>query len=290
MLDDHRHLAVEIVVQRLDQHVALGAVGDRGEAAQIGDEDHRGDHVERAAPDLAVENAPAGLRPDIGVQEIDRDVVAEARLQGQGEARHQMAQDGDVALGKALRPGRRPGREQPGLAIALALEAEPGALRQIVGGALAAQLVEQRKLDRLGAVQPHAQVVQAAIEHALERALQIGLRRVQAMDVDVAADALIDAPRAAHAADARMQRVGAGERAPERHVDRAQPLAEALRRSARSRSAAGPARSASRRSRKPRLASRSATVPAVHRMGKARSPVAMQMPLCPAAMHAPPVM
>ncbi len=226
MLDDHRHLAVEIVVQRVDQHVALGAVGDRGEAAQIGDEDHRGDHVERAAPDLAVENAPAGLRPDIGVQEIDRDVVGDARLQAQGQARHQMAQDGEVAVGKALRPGRGPGREQPGLAIALALEAEPGALRQIVGGALAAQLVQQRKLDRLGAVQPHPQVVQAAIEHAFEGALQIGLRRVQAMDVDVAADALIDAPRAAHAANPRMQRVGARERAPERHVDRAQPLAE----------------------------------------------------------------
>ena len=290
MLDDHRHLAVEIVVQRVDQHVALGAVGDRGEAAQIGDEDHRGDHVERAAPDLAVENAPAGLRPDIGVQEIDRDVVAEARLQGQGQARHQMAQDGDVALGKALRPGRGPGREQPGLAIALALEAEPGALRQIVGDALAAQLVEQRKLDRLGAVQPHAQVVQAAIEHALERALQIGLRRVQAMDVDVAPDALIDAPRAAHAADPRMQRVGA-RRTRARAARRSRAAGgRTLRRSARSWSAAGRARSASRRSRKSPWHRARQSAPAVHRMGKARSPVAMKMPLCPAAMHAPPVM
>ena len=81
MLDDHRHQAVEIVVQHLDQHFALGAVGDRGEAAQVGIEDHRLDHLEHAAPDLAVEDAPAGLRADIGVEQIDRDVVAEPRLQ-----------------------------------------------------------------------------------------------------------------------------------------------------------------------------------------------------------------
>jgi hypothetical protein len=100
------------------------------------------------------------------------------------------------------------------------------ALRQIVGGPLRTQALDQRKLGLRAALQRQAQVIHAEVEHALEGALQKRFRRGQAMDVDIAADALVGAPQARHAEDPGVQGLGGDEAPPQRHSDRDHALAK----------------------------------------------------------------
>ncbi len=226
---DARHQAVEIGVQHLDHVLAREAIGAGREAAQVGVEDHRPDHLEHAAPDLAVEDPPPGLGADVGVEQVDRDVVAEPRLQGQRQARHQVPERREVGIGETARPLGGPGRDQAGLLLVEpAVDPEPGALGEVVGGAILAEFLEQRELDRLVDVEAHAQIVDPEVDHALEGAGEIAVGRGQLMDVDVGADALIGAPVAAHAAKAGMERLGADVAAPDRHLERHQALTETL--------------------------------------------------------------
>src|ERR687898_976657 len=65
----------------------------RGEAGKIGKQNNRRDDLELAAANLAREDPAPGFRADVGIQEVDRDLVAEPGLHRKGEARQEMAQD-----------------------------------------------------------------------------------------------------------------------------------------------------------------------------------------------------
>ena len=121
----------------------------RREAAQVRVQDHRRDHLELAAADLAGEDPAPGFRADIGVEQVDRDLVTEAGLDREREPRQKMAEDREVAVGKSARARRGPRRDHPGLPVGSAVEAEARDVGEVVGGALGAEPGQKREIQRV---------------------------------------------------------------------------------------------------------------------------------------------
>ena len=72
MFADRGNLAVEVMVQDVDHGFCRHAIGQRGEAAQVG-QPYRGVHgLGVTAPDLAAENPFAGAVADIGIEQARR--------------------------------------------------------------------------------------------------------------------------------------------------------------------------------------------------------------------------
>ena len=63
MLEDRRNLAIEIVIEELDQSLRRHTVRQQGEAAHIGQPDGRMDRFGVTPPNLAGENTLAGVLP-----------------------------------------------------------------------------------------------------------------------------------------------------------------------------------------------------------------------------------
>ena len=97
MLDDRGHLAVKVAVEQIDQLLRRQSLGERREAAHVGEPDDCADFLDEAAPDLAHEDAFAGLAADVGVEEIRRGPLQGANL---GDARQRG--DDRVEVGKLL--------------------------------------------------------------------------------------------------------------------------------------------------------------------------------------------
>ena len=100
MFADRGNLAVEVIVQDVDHSFRRHAIGQRGEAAQVG-QPYRGVHgLGVTAPDLAAENPFAGAVADIGVQKARRHAAPVDDLHDARQRRDQPAQGRQLIIGE----------------------------------------------------------------------------------------------------------------------------------------------------------------------------------------------
>ena len=100
---DRGDLAVEVIVQDVDHGLRRQPVGQRGEAAQIGQPD-RGVHaLGVAAPDLAAEDLFAGAVADVGIEQRSGDAAQADHLHQPRQRRHDRAQRVELLVGEAAR-------------------------------------------------------------------------------------------------------------------------------------------------------------------------------------------
>ena len=233
------HHAVEAVVQQPDQVAARQRVGKGGEAAQVGEEQHRLDALDLAALHRARQHAGRRILAEIGGQ---KPLVNEAHGRGLGrqrEHRQQLAQCRDMSVGKAARPVGGERADQPQLAHALGI-GRPADLRrelaeredaaQPIGHAGSAQLLEQRHLLLgLGRGEVVAPLGDAVPQHGRERALaEDGRVDFDVTELEARGEPYAAIPDQAARAHHGMQRVHAGEDARHRHADLVQAAREAV--------------------------------------------------------------
>jgi hypothetical protein len=103
MIPDRGNLAVEVIIQHIDHGFRRHAIGQRGEAAQIGQPD-RGIHgLGMAAPDLAAEDALAGAVADIRIQQARRGARQANDLDHARQRRHDPSQRRQLFFRKSAR-------------------------------------------------------------------------------------------------------------------------------------------------------------------------------------------
>ena len=85
---DRRCHGLEVFVQACDEAGAR-SVGDRREAAQVGDQESGAKRLAGPAPDLAVQHAPPRREADIGVEHAEGQVEQGHPVGRQGEQRHE---------------------------------------------------------------------------------------------------------------------------------------------------------------------------------------------------------
>src|SRR6516225_5071644 len=111
MLDDRGNLAIEIVIEQLNQSLRGHTVRQQGEAAHIGQPDCRMDRFGVTPPNLAGENSFAGVVADIGIEQIARGSPQRADF-GDPRERSDDRFDGfDLRVAKATRLPRGPSRQ-----------------------------------------------------------------------------------------------------------------------------------------------------------------------------------
>ena len=201
-LDRGRH-RLEIDVERLDENVGRLAIGQLGEAAQIGEPDDGADCLGRAALDRARQHPMAGVPAEIGLEHRARDVVGQARLHGESQVRKGLndllelpvieafGSVGGAGEEDAIEALGRPGRAA-GSCRALGNDVRQRGIvghdvRRIIDKALLTQLPEQHKLVRALRVKPPAQRQEAFAAHEVNRAFQVdvsGLYSALARRVD----------------------------------------------------------------------------------------------------------
>ncbi len=142
MGDDGRHLRVEIAVEQIDEVLRRQAVGERGEAAHVRQPDRRLDRFGIAAADAPVEDALAGVAPDIGFEQRAGGAAQREDLGHPRQRRHHRLDAGDVAVAEPARRARRPGRDMD------RASGEDQRRHEIVGDAIGDEVVEHREIAR----------------------------------------------------------------------------------------------------------------------------------------------
>jgi len=112
MLDDRRHLAVEIAIEQIDQILRRQRVGQRGEAAHVGQPDRGVDRLGIAAANMSREHALAGVLADISGQEIAGDAIPGADFGDPRQRRNQRLDGLDLGIGKTAGLPCRPQDEK----------------------------------------------------------------------------------------------------------------------------------------------------------------------------------
>jgi hypothetical protein len=69
MVEDHRYLAIEITIEKVDHDPRRPTVRQCGEPAHIGQPDRRMDFLDIAAPDMPGEDPFPGVVPHIGIEQ-----------------------------------------------------------------------------------------------------------------------------------------------------------------------------------------------------------------------------
>ena len=220
MLEDRRHLAIEIAIEQIDQSLRRQTVGKLGEAAHVGEPDRRVNLLGMAAADLPGEHALAGILPDIGRQQNVRHPVQGANLRDPGQRDDNGIEAGDFRVGKSARLQRRP-RGEVNVAVGEAQRRD-----HVVGDALGAQVVQDRIIKRaIGIGEP-----------AAKRLAGFGDMRHRAVAKDVAIQQIetavgddrpgIRPPDETAADDLRMQGAHEHDDAPQRQAAGRQALAD----------------------------------------------------------------
>ena len=139
MIADRGNLAVEIIVQDVDHGFRRHAIGQRGEAAQVGQPD-RGIHgLGVAAPDLAAEDAFAGAVADIGIQQARSGAAQRHDFDDPRQRLHDAPQRRQLFIGE-------PARLFGGPARCVHRAADKGQRqRDIVRDAFGAEFLDDRK-------------------------------------------------------------------------------------------------------------------------------------------------
>ena len=92
--------AVEIVVEQGDHLGQRPGLGQRGEAAQVAVPDDRMDDLAVAALDRAVEDALAGVGPDVGAEQVTSGAPQLLQLDDRGQGRQRRIEHGEVQFGE----------------------------------------------------------------------------------------------------------------------------------------------------------------------------------------------
>ena len=216
MLADRRHLAIEIVVEDVDHGFGRQPVGQRGKAAQIRQPD-RGLHgFGMAAADWPAENSLAGAVADIGVEQRRRGAAQADDLAEPRQRPHDRSQRVELLVAEAARLFGGPAR-------GVDRAGEKKRQRDVVGDALGAHVVEERKTPAFGIVQPISDLPPAAVKDRQRTLLNSGDsgKSKSACDDDLGALP----PDEAAAENVRVQRADEDADAPERQAGLDQALA-----------------------------------------------------------------
>ena len=117
-------------------------VRQAGEPAQVGHHDHRPHALAlRREPSVGGEDAPAGLRSEIGVEQIAADPAHRPRVDDRRQCRVDLFELGDVGSAEPVRRVGRPGHHRK------AAEGAVQRQREIIGAAGLADLFQQRKVE-----------------------------------------------------------------------------------------------------------------------------------------------
>ena len=103
---DRRHQLVEIEVEPVQHLLRRQPVRQHGEVAQVAQQQRRLQRLDVAAPDMAFQDAPAGERADIGVEQRRLGQPQQADLAGAAQGRDDALQQGAAVRPEALRPPR----------------------------------------------------------------------------------------------------------------------------------------------------------------------------------------
>ena len=215
---DRGHLAVEIMVQDVDHGFGRHAIGQRGEAAQVGQPD-RGIHgLGVAAPDLAAEDPLAGAVADIGVEQARGGAGQADDFDHARQRLHDAPQRRQLFV-------REPARLFRGPARCVDRAADEGQRqRDIVRDAFGAQFLDDRKALARGIVDAGPNL-QPLLEHDVQRA-GVKIRRFQDIEIDRAdLDLGARLPDEIAPVDIGMQRADEDADTPERQARRDHPFA-----------------------------------------------------------------
>src|SRR5215472_18720351 len=103
MVEDHRYLAIEITVEKVNQHSWRLTIGQRGESAHVRQPDGGVNLLDVAPPDMPGENALTSVMPDIGIEQIACQATQSANLGDPRQRRHDGFEGGDLRIGEATR-------------------------------------------------------------------------------------------------------------------------------------------------------------------------------------------
>ena len=218
MLPDRGNLAVEIMVQHVDHGFCRHAIGQRGEAAQVGQPD-RGIHgLGMAAPDLAAEDAFAGAVADIGIEQARRGAGQADDFDHARQRLHDAPQRRQLFIRETARLFRGPARAVDGAAD------KGQRQRDIIRDAFGAQLIDDRETLARGIVDAGSNF-QPLLEHDFQRA-GVKIRRLQDIEIDrTEFDLGIRLPDEIPPIDVGMQRANEDPDTPERQARRDHLLA-----------------------------------------------------------------
>ena len=218
MLPDRGNLAVEVIVQDVDHGFRRHAIGQRGEAAQVGQPD-RGIHgLGMAAPDLAAEDAFAGAVADIGIEQARSGAGQADDFDHARQRLHDAPQRRQLFIRETARLFGGPARSVDRAAD------EGQRQRDIVRDAFGAQLIDDREALAQGIVDAGANL-QPLLEHDFQRA-GVKIRRLQDIEIDRAdLDLGARLPDEIAPVDLGMQRADEDADTPERQARRDHPLA-----------------------------------------------------------------
>jgi len=218
MLPDRGNLAIEVIVQDVDHGLRRHAIGQRGEAAQVGQPDRRIHGLGVAAPDLAAEDAFAGAVADISVQQARRCASEADDLDHARQRFREAPQRRQLFI-------REPARLFGGPARCVHRAANEGQRqRDIIRDTFGAKFVDDRKALAPDIIGPDPNL-QPLLENDLQRA-GVKFRRLQDMVVHRAGlDLGARLPDEIAAIDLGMQRADEDADTPERQARRDHPFA-----------------------------------------------------------------
>ena len=148
MVADRLDLAVEILIEDIDHGFGRQAVGQRGEAAQVGQPD-RGVHcLGVAAPNLARHDPFPGPIADIGIEQHGGGASQADDFDITRQRRDHRAQRIQLLVGKATRLFRGPARRVDGAVDKRHRQ------RDVVGDALGAHILDNREAATFWIVRP----------------------------------------------------------------------------------------------------------------------------------------
>ena len=220
MVEDRRHLAVEILVEQVDQLLRRQPLGGGRKATHVREPDHGPDRFDVAAPDFAHQNPLARLAADIGVEQIRGGAPQGADFRDPRQRHRDRFEIGKLRGREAARLLRRPGRDvDRGVG-------EHQGHRDIIRRSLGAELGKNRKVIRAIAVGQMAPDRLAIGAYRGDRAgpVLVGVHQFVLAVRD--GDALAGLPGEAAAEDVGMQRVDEDRGAPERDAAGDHPVTQ----------------------------------------------------------------
>ena len=140
MLEDHRHLAIKIAIEEIDQHPRRLTIGECRESAHVRQPDGRVDFLDIAAVDTPGKDALAGVMPDIGIEKNTGRPTQRPDLGDPRQRSHNCFDTGDLCIGET---SRLPGRAGDEVNRAVGEEQRQ---RHIIGHAFGTELLENREI------------------------------------------------------------------------------------------------------------------------------------------------